>query len=136
MAQRFSLPSALAVLLAVTAATVSTQQFPPGYLDPRPELAAAAKLIGTDNLKCVTIAGTAYNGAVGQQKEAGKNIDWPRIDSLASYTRTMNWDAKTMREEFDRKPGLTPASCATPGAGIVSATTIAACCGSISCSRR
>jgi hypothetical protein len=46
---------------------------------------------------------------VGQQKETNRNVDWPRIDSLANYTRTMNWEAGTMKEEFDRKPGLAPA---------------------------
>ena len=39
-----------------------------------------------------------------------KNVDWPRGEPLANYTRTMNWDARTMKEEFDRKPGLNPAS--------------------------
>ena len=109
MAKTFSFPLTMAILLAVTA-TVATQQFQPGYVDPRPVLQAAAKAIGTDNLKCVTISGNGYNGAVGQQRESGKNIDWPRPDSLTNYTRTMNWETKTMKEEFDRKPGLTPAS--------------------------
>jgi glyoxylase-like metal-dependent hydrolase (beta-lactamase superfamily II) len=88
----------------------ATSQLPPGYLDPQPILDAAAKAIGTDRLKCVTISGTAYGGAVGQQRESAWNVDWPRIDALANYTRTMNWDAGTMIEEFDRKPGLNPAS--------------------------
>ena len=57
----------------------------------------------------MTIAGTAYGGALGQARESARNTDWPRIDSLANYTRTMNWDAWTMKEEFDRKPGLNPA---------------------------
>src|SRR3989449_3101640 len=85
------------------------QQFPPGYMDPRPILEAARKVIGNDALRCVTISGSGYNGAVGQQKEAAKQVDWPRPDSLANYTRTMNWDNWTMKEEFDRKPGLAPA---------------------------
>jgi glyoxylase-like metal-dependent hydrolase (beta-lactamase superfamily II) len=84
-------------------------QLPPGYIDPVPILDAARKAIGNDALHCATISGTAYDGAVGQQKEAGKNVDWPRIDSLANYTRTMNWDNWTLKEEFDRKPGLAPA---------------------------
>ena len=42
------------------------QQFPPGYVDPRPVLEAARKTIGTDNLKCVTVSGTGYAGMVGQ----------------------------------------------------------------------
>jgi hypothetical protein len=74
----------VAVLSLPIRGTVATQQLPPGYVDPQPILAAAAKAIGTDNLRCVTISGTAYDGAVGQQLEAGKNVDWPRIDSLAS----------------------------------------------------
>ena len=47
---------------------------------------------------------------MGQQHESGWNVDWPRGEALANYTRTMNWEAKTMKEEFDRKPGLNPAS--------------------------
>ncbi len=96
--------------IAAACATVSTQSLPPGYVDPQPLLAAAARAVGTDNLRCVTISGTAYDGAVGQQKESGRNIDWPRIDALTNYTRTMNWEAKTLKEEFDRKPGLAPAA--------------------------
>ncbi len=101
-----------AVLAAVmlTGAVVATQrQLPPGYLDPAPILSAARQAIGTDNLRCVTIGGTAYSGALGQARESARNVDWPRIDSMANYTRTMNWDTWSMKEEFDRKPGLNPA---------------------------
>jgi len=90
--------------------TAAAQGLAPGYIDPQPVLQAASKAIGSDKLKCVTISGTAYNGAVGQQKLSDKGVDWPHIDSLANYTRTMNWETKTMKEEFDRKPGLNPAS--------------------------
>ena len=100
---------ALLVLLA-TLAVVGSGQRAPGYVDPEPVLRAAEQAIGVANLKCVTFSGTGYAGAVGQQKESGKNIDWPRIEALANYTRTINWEAKTMVEEFDRKPGLNPAS--------------------------
>jgi len=113
MSRRVSLPLPLifAGLLALTGGSVATQQqFPPGYVDPKPILDAAIQAIGNDKLNCVTISGTAYDGAVGQQKEAQKNIDWPRIDSLANYTRTTNWQARTMKEEFDRKPGLAPSA--------------------------
>ncbi len=94
-------------LMGVT--VMSQSPLPPGYVDPAPILAAARQAIGTDNLRCVTIAGTAYDGALGQARESARNVDWPRIDALANYTRTMNWDTWTMKEEFDRKPGLTPA---------------------------
>src|SRR4030095_10719058 len=84
--------------------------FPPGFVDPAPILAAAAKEIGEANLQCVTCSGTGYAGAVGQAFESGVNIDWPRIDSLANYRRTINYATRTIVEEFDRKPGLNPAS--------------------------
>jgi glyoxylase-like metal-dependent hydrolase (beta-lactamase superfamily II) len=100
----------LAFVVALTGVRVATQQLPPGYLDPGPILEAASAAIGADKLRCVTISGTAYAGAVGQQRESARNVDWPRVDQLANYTRIMNWETRTMREEFDRKPGLNPAS--------------------------
>jgi len=111
MSRKFGLPLIFAGLMALAGGSVATQQqFPPGYVDPKPLLDAAIQAIGNDKLNCVTISGTGYNGAVGQQKESGKNVDWPRPDSLANYTRTMNWQTRTMKEEFDRKPGLVPAA--------------------------
>jgi glyoxylase-like metal-dependent hydrolase (beta-lactamase superfamily II) len=100
---------AIALLMLLTARTPA-QQFPPGYVDPAPLLAAASREIGEANLKCITFSGTAYGGAVGQTFENAVNVDWPRIDALSNYTRTINWDAGTSRETFDRKPGLSPAS--------------------------
>jgi glyoxylase-like metal-dependent hydrolase (beta-lactamase superfamily II) len=100
----------VAGLFALAGGQVATQQLPPGFVDPKPILDAAIKAIGNDKLNCVTLSGEGYNGAVGQQKEAGKNVDWPRPDKLGNYTRTMNWQARTMKEEFDRKPGLAPAA--------------------------
>src|SRR5260221_10619903 len=98
------------LVLHASLAAVCWAQFAPGYVDPEPVLRAAEQAIGVANLKCVTFSGTAYAGAVGQQKESAPNIDWPRFDALTNFTRTMNWDAKFMMEEFDRKPGLNPAS--------------------------
>src|SRR5512134_2777488 len=102
---------AIVVALALVASLrVLAQPFPPGYVDPAPLLAAAAQEIGADQLRCVTFSGTGYAGAVGQTFENAVNIDWPRIDSLANYTRTIDWQAGTSKETFDRKPGLSPAS--------------------------
>ena len=81
-----------------------------GFVDPAPLLAAAAKEIGEANFKCVTFSGAGYSAAVGQTYEHAVNIDWPRIDQMANYTRTINWEAGTSKETFDRKPGLNPAS--------------------------
>lgn len=91
-------------------APVFAQSFPPGYVDPEPILAAAAREIGEANLRCVTFSGAGYAGAVGQTFENAVNVDWPRIDSLANYTRTIDWEAGTSKETFDRMPGISPAS--------------------------
>ena len=110
MARRPGWLKVLAGFVALAGTVTSTQPLPPGYVDPQPILEAAAKAIGADRLQCVTISGTAYAGAVGQQREAAWNVDWPRGEPLANYTRTMRWADRAMREEFDRKPGLNPAS--------------------------
>ena len=96
-------------LALLTSGTVFGQAFPPGYLDPEPVLQAAVAAIGTDKLRCVSVSGSGYGGMVGQQHLHDKNVDWP-LGELNNYTRTMNWDDATMREAFDRPPGLNPAS--------------------------
>ncbi|MBL8211590.1 MAG: MBL fold metallo-hydrolase [Bryobacterales bacterium] len=98
------------LLLLPSVLPAQTTAFPPGFVDPEPVLRAAEEAVGTRKLRCVTLNGTAYTGMVGQQKEAGWNVDWPRGVELTNYTRTMNWEARTMKEEFDRKPGQSPAS--------------------------
>ena len=107
MARNVSVAVALLLILGIR---MPAQQFPPGYVDPAPLLAAAAREIGEANLKCITYAGTGYGAAVGQTYENAVNVDWPRIDALANYTRTINWETGTGKETFDRKPGLNPAA--------------------------
>jgi len=102
--------SAAAASLLILSVRTPAQQFPPGYVDPAPLLAAASREIGEANLKCITYSGTGYGGAVGQTYENAVNVDWPRIDALANYTRTINWETATSKETFDRKPGLNPAA--------------------------
>ena len=97
-------------LVLILGSQTAAQRFPPGYVDPAPLLAAAAAEIGEANLRCITYSGTGYGGAVGQTLENAVNVDWPRIDSMANYTRTINWENGTSKETFDRKPGLNPAS--------------------------
>jgi glyoxylase-like metal-dependent hydrolase (beta-lactamase superfamily II) len=100
---------ALVIFLLPTLLHAATE-FPPGFVDPQPILAAASKEIGEANLKCVTFAGTGYGGAVGQSFESAVNVDWPRIDKLANYVRTIDFEKRTIHESFDRQPGLNPAS--------------------------
>jgi glyoxylase-like metal-dependent hydrolase (beta-lactamase superfamily II) len=101
---------ALMALLMMLGTMMAAQQFLPGYVDPAPLLAAASREIGEANLKCITFSGTGYGAAVGQTFENAVNVDWARIDSLANYTRSINWEAGTSKETFDRRPGLNPAS--------------------------
>jgi glyoxylase-like metal-dependent hydrolase (beta-lactamase superfamily II) len=98
------------LLALLMGSQLPAQQFPPGYVDPAPLLAAAAKEIGEANFKCVTFSGTGYSAPVGQMFETANNMDWPRIDAMNNYTRTINWEAGTSKETFERKPGLAPAS--------------------------
>lgn len=97
-------------LLGFLSAPALAQQFPPGFVDPEPLLAAVAGEIGETNLRCITYSGTGYNGAVGQTFENAVNVDWPRPDEMANYTRTIDWETGTSVETFDREPGLSPAS--------------------------
>jgi glyoxylase-like metal-dependent hydrolase (beta-lactamase superfamily II) len=97
-------------LLILLGGQMPAQQFPPGYVDPLPLLAAVADEIGEVDLRCITYSGAGYSGAVGQTFENAVNVDWPRIDSMANYTRTINWETGTSKETFDREPGLNPAS--------------------------
>jgi glyoxylase-like metal-dependent hydrolase (beta-lactamase superfamily II) len=105
-------PGKLFVLIAILVAVGSqlpAQQFPPGFVDPAPVLAAASAAIGEQNLRCITFSGTGYSGAVGQTFENAVNVDWARSE-MANYTRTINWETGTSKETFDRKPGTNPAS--------------------------
>ncbi len=102
--------SGLVAAVAVLGGPLAAQELSPGYLDAGPILRAAREAIGVSNLRCVTISGSAYAGMVGQQRLNGYEVDWPRGEQLSNYTRTMNWDAGTMVEEFDREPGHNPAS--------------------------
>ena len=86
MAKRARILSVLLLLLATglsQAQQPASRRFPPGYVDPEPVLQAAAKAIGVDNLKCVTISGTGYAGMVGQQRLrmecglAARRSRWP-----------------------------------------------------------
>jgi glyoxylase-like metal-dependent hydrolase (beta-lactamase superfamily II) len=87
-------------------AAASAQQFPRGYVDPKPVLEAAARKIGADDLRCVTFSGTGYTGKVGQN--ATQDTDWPRGEPLTDYTRTIDFEAGSSIEQFTRKPGANP----------------------------
>jgi glyoxylase-like metal-dependent hydrolase (beta-lactamase superfamily II) len=87
------------VVLALTAGTAAAQ-------DARAIAQAAAKAMGTDSLTCIAYSGTGgYIGIVGQNFSPGD--DWARVE-LANFSRTINYDARTMREEQVRRQGNNP----------------------------
>ena len=100
----------LTLLSLLLPTTLVAQEFEPGYIDPAPILAAASAAIGEDRLSCISIAGTAYSGMVGQQRLNGYEVDWPRGEPLRNYSRVIDWDNVRMIETFDRDPGNNPAS--------------------------
>ncbi len=61
------------------------------------------------DFRCITFSGIGYSGPSARQFENAVNIDWPRIDSMANYTRTINWDARRAKRHSIAQPGLNPA---------------------------
>ena len=97
MAKRLSV---VVVLLALIGGTAAAQ-------DAKAVLQAATKAMGTESLKCITYSGTGgYVGIVGQNYSPAD--DWAKIE-LASLSRSINFDARTMREEQVRRQGNYPA---------------------------
>lgn len=74
--------------------------------DAKAVLTAVAKNLGADTLKCLTYSGSGYVGIVGQNFTP--RDDWPRVE-LASYTKTVNFETQSAREEQVRRQGTYPA---------------------------
>src|SRR5919197_1454710 len=98
MARKRCILVALLSLIAVTQNTASAQ-------DAREVLQAAAKAMGAANVKTIQYSGTGWNAAVGQSFSPQE--DWPRFD-VTRYTRTIDFDAKSSREELTRRQGNNP----------------------------
>src|SRR5262245_31311949 len=99
MTRTFSLLCLLLIPIAFGGRTVAGQ-------DAKALLQAVAKNIGADTLRCVTYSGSGYVGIVGQNFTP--RDDWPRLE-LASYTKTVNYESKSAREEQLRRQGNNPA---------------------------
>ena len=69
-------------------------------------LQAAASAMGVTNMKSIQYSGTGWQGAVGQN--FAPDQDWPRFD-LKSYTRTIDFDTMSSKEEMVRVQGSNPA---------------------------
>src|SRR5262245_11732509 len=73
--------------------------------DARGVLQAAAKAMGAANVKTIQYSGTGWNAAVGQSYSPQE--DWPRFD-VTRYSRTIDYDARSSREELTRRQGNNP----------------------------
>src|SRR5437016_4267067 len=89
------------VTLAVTLVTGNTLR----AQDARAVLRAASDAMGAANVKTIQCSGTGMMAAVGQSYSP--QDDWPRFE-VTRYTRTIDYDAKSSREEFTRRQGNNP----------------------------
>jgi glyoxylase-like metal-dependent hydrolase (beta-lactamase superfamily II) len=73
--------------------------------DARSVLQAAAKAMGVSDVKSIQYTGTGWQGMVGQN--FAPDQDWPRVD-LTSYTRTIDFESMSSKEEYVRVQGNHP----------------------------
>ena len=92
MVMRFWLSVGLVVLIAGSAAAQDVQRV----------LQATATAMGVENLASIRYSGTGWQGMVGQN--AAPDLDWPRVD-LTSYTRTIDFESMSSKEEYVRAQG-------------------------------
>jgi glyoxylase-like metal-dependent hydrolase (beta-lactamase superfamily II) len=70
--------------------------------DVRTVLQAASTAMGVTNMKSIQYSGTGWQGMVGQNFTP--DVDWPRVD-LKSYTRTIDFETMSSKEEYVRVQG-------------------------------
>ncbi|MCY3731108.1 MAG: hypothetical protein OXF98_07170, partial [Rhodospirillaceae bacterium] len=87
------------IVAAVFAANATLAQ------DARDVLQAAAQTMGVSDLRTIEFAGAGWYGQVGQS--ATLSEDWPRFE-ITEYTRLIDYDAGTSREDLIRRRGNYP----------------------------
>src|SRR3954464_7531660 len=85
------------VLVTLGASTASAQT-----VDAHKAIEAAAKAMGTMNVKSIQFVGDGYVAKVGEQYNLTDG--WPQVE-VTDYTRTIDYDAKYMRVDYDEKKG-------------------------------
>jgi len=88
----------LMTLMVLAVGTASAQ-------DARTALETAMKAMGGTNLKTIQYSGSGNINRVGQTY--GLNENWPRYE-VSDYTRTIDYDAKWSREDYNRRQGKAP----------------------------
>ncbi|NOT25002.1 MAG: hypothetical protein HOP16_02765 [Acidobacteria bacterium] len=101
MTRKFCFLAALFVAFTMLVATAASAQ----AVDARKALQDAAKAMGTTNLKSIQFTADGYLSKVGEQYDL--NTDWPHFN-VANYTRTIDFDAKYMRLDYDQTQGNYP----------------------------
>jgi hypothetical protein len=89
------LPVLLVAVITLGAATASAQD-----VDARKALEAAAKAMGSTNLKSIQYVGDGFVAKVGEQYNLTDG--WPQVQ-VTDWTRTVDYDAKYMRVDYDEK---------------------------------
>ena len=87
----------VAVLVTLEARSASAQA-----VDARKAIEAAAKAMGTMNVKSIQFVGDGYVANVGEQYNLTDG--WPQVQ-VTDYTRTIDYDASYMRVDYDEKQG-------------------------------
>ena len=95
MATRLWLSLSLAALMAGSAAAQDVQRV----------LQTAATAMGAADMESIRYSGTGWQGMVGQN--FAPDQDWPRVD-LTIYTRTIDFETMSSREEYVRAQGDNP----------------------------
>ena len=95
MVTRFWLSLSLTALMAGSAAAQDVHRV----------LQTAATAMGVATMESIRYSGTGWQGMVGQNFAPDR--DWPRVD-LTSYTRTIDFETMSSREEYVRAQGDNP----------------------------
>src|SRR3984893_12436788 len=101
MTRKLSFLAVLFVALITLGARTTSAQ----AVDARKALEAAAKAMGTTNLKSIQFTAEGFLSKVGEQYDL--TTDWPHFD-VTEYTRTIDFDAKYMRLDYNQKQGNYP----------------------------
>src|SRR4029077_16814189 len=91
----------LAVLFVVLVTLGAGTASPPPR-DARTAIEAAARAMGTLNVKSIQFVGDGFVANVGEQYNLTDG--WPQVQ-VTDYTRTIDYDAKYMRVDYDEKQG-------------------------------
>ena len=92
MTARFWLSLSLSALMTGSATAQSVQNV----------LQTTATAMGMENLTSIQYSGTGWQGRVGQNVSPDR--DWPRVE-LTSYTRTIDFETMSSKEEYVREGG-------------------------------